>query len=76
MTDLPISHSQSVNIAGIAAAFTRLTVLFRTSCGELAQACRRNAPRKAMRRTPEEILAAQARREEARRVADQLWLRR
>lgn len=73
MTDLPISHSASANSIGkIAAAFARLTALFRTACGALAQATARSAQRRAMRRAPEEILMAQARREEARRAADRL----
>ena len=73
MTDLPISQSQSATSAGkIAAAFARLTVLLRTACGALAQANARNAQRRAMRRAPEEILKAQARREEARRAVDRL----
>lgn len=73
MTDLPISHSQSVTSAEkIAPTFSRLTALFRTACGALAQASARNAQRRAMRRAPEEILTAQARREEARRAVDRL----
>jgi hypothetical protein len=77
MTDLPIGLSQSATSAGkIAPTFARLIALFRPACGALAQATARNAQRRAMRRAPEEILAAQARREEARRAVDQLWLRR
>lgn len=77
MTDLPISHSASVNSAEkIAPAFARLIALFRTACGALAQAAARNAQRRAMRRAPEEILAAQARREEARRAVDRLLQQR
>ncbi len=77
MTDLPISHSQSADSTGkIAAAFAWLITLFRTACGALAQATARNAERRAMRRAPEEILAAQARREEARRTVDRLLQRR
>lgn len=73
MTDLPISHSQSVNSAEtIAPAFARLIALFRTACDTLAQATARSAQRRALRRAPEEILAAQARREEARRAVDRL----
>jgi hypothetical protein len=77
MTDLSISHSASANSAGkIAAAFARLIALFRTACGPLARANTRNAQRRAMRRAPEEILAAHARREEARRAVDKLLLLR
>lgn len=77
MTDLPISLSQSVHSAGkTAAAFARLTALFRTAQGALAQATAGNAGRRATRRAPGEILAAQARREEARRATDRLWLGR
>jgi hypothetical protein len=73
MTDLPISHSQSANRTGrFAAAFTRLIALFQVASGCLAQATARHAQRRAMRRAPEEILAAQARREEARRAVDRL----
>jgi hypothetical protein len=73
MTDLPISHSQSFTSAEtIAPAFARLIALFRTACGALAQAAARSAERRALRRAPEEILAAQARREEARRAVDRL----
>jgi hypothetical protein len=73
MSDLPISHSQSANSVGkIAAGFERLVALFRTACGALAQAAAQNAQRRAMRREPEEILAAQVRREEARRAVDRL----
>ena len=77
MTDLPISHSNAANRAGKnAAAFARLIALFRTASGALAQASARNAHGRTLRRMPDEILAAQARREEARRAVDQLWLRR
>ena len=77
MADLPISHSHAANSSGkIAAAFARLIALFRTARGALARANARNAHRRALRRMPDEILAAQARREEARRAVDQLWLRR
>lgn len=77
MTDFPISHSQSVNsTAKIASAFAPMIALFQTACGVLAQATARNAQRRAMRRAPEEILAAQARREEARRAVDRLLQRR
>jgi hypothetical protein len=74
MTDLPISQPQSANVAErIATAFTQLIAVFRTTTqGALAQATARNAERRAMRRAPEEILAAQARREEARRAVDRL----
>lgn len=73
MTDLPISQSQSANSTGkIATAFAQLIALLRTACGTLAQANARNAQRRAMRRAPEEILMAQARREEARRAVDRL----
>ena len=75
MTDLPISHSQTVNCAEkIARTFARLIALFRKACGALAQATARKAERRAMRRAPEEILMAQARREEARRAVDRLLL--
>ncbi len=77
MTDLPISNSQSANSAGkTAVAFAELIALFWTACGALTQATARNAQRRAMRRAPEEILAAQARREEARRAVDRLLLQR
>lgn len=77
MTDLPISHSQSVNSAGkIAATFAQLIALFQTAYGALAQATAQNTQRRAMRRAPEEILAAQTRREEARRAVDRLLQRR
>jgi hypothetical protein len=77
MTDLPISQSQPANgTAKVAAAVAGLIALFRTTSSALAQATARNAQRKAMRRAPEEILAAQARREEARRAVDRLWLLR
>ena len=77
MTDLPISHSASVNSAEkIAPAFARLIALFRIASGALAQASARNAHRRALRRMPDEILAAQVRREEARRAVDKLLLMR
>lgn len=77
MTDLPISLSQPVNSAEkIAPAFARLIALFQTAFAALAQATARNAQRKALRRAPEEILAAHARREEARRAVDRLLQRR
>ena len=73
MTDLPISHLQPVNSAGkIALAFARLIALFRAACGALTQATAWNAQRRATRRAPEEILMAQARREDARRAVDRL----
>ncbi|MGL4439713.1 MAG: hypothetical protein ACRCUE_10585, partial [Bosea sp. (in: a-proteobacteria)] len=77
MTDISISHSRPVNNAGkIAEGFSRLIALFRVASGAMAKATARNAERRAMRRAPEEILAAQARREEARRTVDRLLQRR
>jgi hypothetical protein len=77
MTDFPIGHSASANRAGQPApAFARLTALFQAACGAVAQAVAQNAQRRAMRRAPEEILMAQARREEARRATDRLLQRR
>ena len=77
MTDLPISHLQPVNSTGkIAAAGAGLITLFRTARGALAQATAQSAQRIAMRRAPEEILMAQAHREEARRAVDRLLLLR
>lgn len=77
MTDLPISHSQSVTSAEeIAPTFARLITLLRTARGALAQASARGAERRAMRRAPDEILRAHARREEARRAVDKLLLMR
>ena len=69
MTDLPISQSAATSNAGkIAPAFASLTTLFRTAIVAVAQAAARNA----QRRMPDEILAAHARREEARRAVDKL----
>ena len=77
MTDLPISHSHSVKSAEkIAPTFAQLFALFRTAYDALAQASARNAQRRATRRAPEEIMAAQARGEEARRTVDRLLLPR
>lgn len=77
MSDLPISQSHPVSTAGtIALAFARLTALLQTACAALAQTAAQHAERKALRRAPEEILAAQARREEARRATDRLLQRR
>lgn len=77
MTDLPLSQSQPVNGAGkIGAGFARLIALFRDVCGALAQATTWNAQRRAIRRAPEEILMARARREQARRAVDRLMLLR
>jgi hypothetical protein len=77
MTDLPIIHLPSVTSAGkTAAAFEQVIARFQTAFGALAQAVARNAERRALRRAPEEILAAQARREEARRAVDRLLQRR
>jgi hypothetical protein len=73
MTDLPISQSAATTNAGkIAPAFASLTTLFRTAIVAVAQAAARNAQRRAQRRMPDEILAAHARREEARRAVDKL----
>lgn len=73
MTDFPISHTSSANSAPkIAPTFVRLIALFWTARGALAQAAAQNAQRRAMRRAPEEIVAAQARREEAHRAVDRL----
>ncbi len=73
MTDLPISQSAATSNAGkIAPAFASLTALFRTAIVAVAQAAARNAQRRAQRRMPDEILAAHARREEARRAVDKL----
>ena len=73
MTDLPISQSQSVTSEEkTAPTFARLIAVFRAACGALTQATALSAQRRAMRRNPEEILAAQARREEARRAVDRL----
>ena len=75
MTDLPISHLQSVTSAGKnAPAFAWLITLFRDARSAVAQAKARNAHRRALRRMPDEILAAHARREEARRAVDKLLL--
>jgi hypothetical protein len=77
MTDLPISQPQSANVAArIAIAFTRLIAVFWTAQGALAHATEQHAQRRAMRRAPEEVLEAQARREEARRAVDRLLQRR
>jgi hypothetical protein len=77
MTDLPISHSKvAFNTGKIAAAFARLITPLRTACGALIEAAAANAQSRAIRRAPEEILAAQARREEARRAVDRLLQRR
>ena len=73
MTDLPISQSAATSNAGkIAPAFASLTALFRTAIVAVARASGRRAHRRALRRMPDEILAAQARREEARRAVDKL----
>lgn len=77
MTDFPISQSQPINCAGnLAPVIARLIAVFQTARGAMAQATARNAERRALRRSPEEILAAQARREEARRAVDRLLQRR
>lgn len=77
MTDLPISQSASANSAGKnAPAFAWLITLLRAARGALARASARNAHRRALRRMPDEILAAHARREEARRAVDKLLLMR
>jgi hypothetical protein len=77
MTDFPISHLPSVNSTGrIAAGFAQLIILFRSVLAARAQATAPNAERGTSRRTPEEILATQARREEARRAADRLMQHR
>lgn len=77
MTDLPISQSAATSNAGkTAPAFASLTALFRTAIVAVARAKAQNAQRRALRRAPEEILAALARREEARRATDRLWLGR
>ena len=77
MTDLPISQQQSAHSAGsLATAFAGMVSLYRAARDGLAQATARNAERRALRRAPEEILAAQARREEARRAVDRLLQRR
>ena len=69
MTDLPISQSAATTNAGkTAPAFALLTALFRTACAAVVQAAARNA----QRRMPDEILAAHARREEARGAVDKL----
>ena len=73
MTDLPISQSAATSNAGkIAPAFASLTALFRTAIVAVARAKAQNAQRRAPRRAPDEILAAHARREEARRAVDKL----
>jgi hypothetical protein len=73
MTDFPISHSQPANSAEkIAAAGAGLIALFRAARGALAEAAARNTQRRVMRPAPEEILMAQALREEARRAVDRL----
>lgn len=77
MTDLPISHlPPASNAEEIVPPFARLIASFRTARGALAEAAARNSQRTALRRAPEEILAAQARREEARRAVDRLLQRR
>ena len=77
MTDLPISQSAATSNAGkTAPAFASLTALFRTAIVAVARASGRRAHRRALRRMPDEILAAQARREEALRAVDKLLLMR
>jgi hypothetical protein len=77
MTDFPVSHSTSASSTGTTiATFPKLSALFRTACSALAQATARNAQRRAMRRAPDEILMAHARREEARRAVERLMLLR
>jgi hypothetical protein len=73
MTDLPIIHSPSENRAEkITDAFLRLLAMFHAARKAMDHVPTRNLSRRAMRRTPDEILAAQARREEARRAVDRL----
>jgi hypothetical protein len=70
MTDLPISQSQSSSTsAKFAAIFVQLIALIQTATAD-------HVRRRAARRAPEEILAAQARREEARRAVDRLLVLR
>jgi hypothetical protein len=77
MTDFPVSHSTSASsIETTTATFAKLSALFRTACSALAEATARNAQRRAMRRAPDEILMAHARREEARRAVEKLMLMR
>lgn len=73
MTDFPIGHSQSADAAGkIAAALESAVALYRAASSAIGRAATAHLHRRALRRAPEEILAAQARREEARRAVDRL----
>lgn len=77
MSDLPLSQPQPANNAEtLAPAFARLIARFQTARAAWTQAmalnAERRAQRRAQRRAPEEILAAQARREAARRATDRL----
>ncbi len=73
MTDFPVSDLQSANsTVKITAASERVIALFRTVCGALAQATMRQIRPRTLSRTPDEILMAQTRREEARRAVDRL----
>jgi uncharacterized membrane protein len=70
MSDLPLIQSPSAPTAGkIAALLAQLIALIQTATAD-------HAHRRAARRAPEEILAAQARREDARRAVDRLLLLR
>jgi hypothetical protein len=77
MTDLPVNLSASADSTGrIATVFERVKSLIRAARGALVRATARNAHRRALRRMPDEILAAHVRREEARRAVDKLLLMR
>lgn len=70
MSDLPLIQSPSAPTAGkIAALLAQLVALIQTATEE-------HTRRRAARRAPEEILAAQARREDARHAVDRLLLLR
>lgn len=77
MTDLPFKTSQTVDSAGVVSAVrARLTALIGTAGDALSRTILAHKARTAQRRAPEQILAAQARREEARRAVDRLLQRR
>lgn len=77
MTDFPFSQSQPANSAGkIATVLAGLIALFRSAHHAAGHALAQQLSRRAQRRSPDAILMAHARREEARRAVDRLLLLR
>ena len=76
MTDFPVSHSTSASSTGATTATRKAERPLSDRLQRSGPSHCANSQRRAMRRAPDEILMAHARREEARRAVERLMLMR